>query len=555
MGGRQRAFCISPRQTPNIGSFDQLLIKSRVRAVIHHLLEYFADLTRTTSSFIPPQPSSSVYWPTRAPLSTMADEGPDKTTSGLSAGGNHAQNLSEQPQPNFVSPDITSSASPYVFTGSAADGEGQSESKKTKKKKNKKKTKGSATSTTATATATTPAMSTAASSNANAAPPSLFGGPPAAASTSTPTASSTTTQSGAKTNASDWVASPDGEGDVLFTFPNYTGPLTRKPKLLVKSSVLASASSVFRAMFGPHFSEGQNLSKHNKTNPKQIPLPDDNAHTLRTICFVLHSNSNKEASSLCCMGCVLSYAMLLDKYAMKETLKHKSEEYIKKQVLEARERNYANHDDRELLGLAYFLEAPRASFHICRDMIIYTRWGFTDMGDKLVPPSILSTFCREAFVEFNALTLTVAMEWIRNEAVYALPDCIKKKVMSWILNHDGDISDDCDGEQNCGALFASAFGMGLDDILEPEDWDGSIAMFFDYWLHATRPSIIKRLQRFAKDMNICTACRSASSLAKCLDGLEDDLQRVYDEIAGPCIECHRGKHGQHRCYMFQGEDY
>lgn len=313
----------------------------------------------------------------------MADEGPDKTTSSLSAGDNNAQNLSEQLQPNFVSPDTTSSASPYVFTGSAADGEGQGEPKKTKKKKNKTK----ASATTTTATTATPAMPAAASSNVNAVPPSLFGGPPAA--TSTPASSATTTHSSATTKASTWVASPDREGDVLFTFPNYDGPLTRKPTLLVKSSVLASASPVFRAMFGPHFSEGQNLSKHNKTNPKKIPLPEDRASSVRVICFVLHNNENHEG--LCCIGCLFSYAEVLDKYDLKKTMTHKSEEWVRKMVLEARERNYSGPDDRELLGVAYVLEAPRAFFHICRDMILYEEYGFEDMGDKVVPAGILRT--------------------------------------------------------------------------------------------------------------------------------------------------------------------
>ncbi|KAB2580203.1 hypothetical protein DBV05_g1267 [Lasiodiplodia theobromae] len=455
----------------------------------------------------------------------MAGEGPDTTTGGLSAGDNHAQNTSEQLQPNFVSPETMASASPYVFTSSAADGEGQGEPKKTKKKKNKKKkTKGSATTT--TATATTPAMPTAASSNVNAAPPSLFGGPPAA--TSTPAASATTTHSRATTNASTWVASPDGEGDVLFTFPNDDGPLIRKPTLLVKSSVLASASPVFRAMFGPHFSEGQNLSKHNKTNPKKISLPEDRASSVRVICFVLHDNENHEG--LCCIGCLFSYAEVLDKYDLKKKMTHKSEEWVKKMVLEARERNYSGPDDRELLGVAYVLEAPRAFFHICRDMILYEEVGFEDMSDQAVPASIL-----------------LAMESTRTETVHKLPDMVRSRILRWIDMSDGNMSDDCDCDQNCGAILACTFGMGLNDILEPEDWDDTIASFFDYWLHATRPSTVKRLRTFARELGVCTACRSAPSLVDCLVELEADLKRWYDSIEVPCLDCRKGDDEHAEC--------
>ena len=58
-----------------------------------------------------------------------------------------------------------------------------------------------------------------------------------------------------------------------------------KTKLRVHSVCMRTASKVFDAMFGPHFSEGQ---PSNGVLPKKIPMPDDNATAMTTICHVIH---------------------------------------------------------------------------------------------------------------------------------------------------------------------------------------------------------------------------------------------------------------------------
>ncbi|KAK8429805.1 hypothetical protein IWX49DRAFT_637480, partial [Phyllosticta citricarpa] len=56
-------------------------------------------------------------------------------------------------------------------------------------------------------------------------------------------------------------------------------------RLRVQASILRNASETFRAMFGPHFNEGRNLSCE---NPKEIPLPDDNPMAIKLLCAILH---------------------------------------------------------------------------------------------------------------------------------------------------------------------------------------------------------------------------------------------------------------------------
>jgi hypothetical protein len=58
-----------------------------------------------------------------------------------------------------------------------------------------------------------------------------------------------------------------------------------KRKLQVNSCVLKNASTVFNAMFGPHFKEGQDF---HESSPKEIFLPEDDADALIVICKILH---------------------------------------------------------------------------------------------------------------------------------------------------------------------------------------------------------------------------------------------------------------------------
>ena len=63
----------------------------------------------------------------------------------------------------------------------------------------------------------------------------------------------------------------------------------RKTELRVHSQCMRTGSKVFDAMFGPHFSEGQPSIGD---LPKKIPIPDDNATAMATICNVIHHRND-----------------------------------------------------------------------------------------------------------------------------------------------------------------------------------------------------------------------------------------------------------------------
>ncbi len=70
----------------------------------------------------------------------------------------------------------------------------------------------------------------------------------------------------------------DPAGDVIFLVQN-------KMRVLVSSKILSLASTVFAAMLGERFVEGQQLSV---TSPPQIELPEDDADTMWLMCRLLH---------------------------------------------------------------------------------------------------------------------------------------------------------------------------------------------------------------------------------------------------------------------------
>ena len=66
----------------------------------------------------------------------------------------------------------------------------------------------------------------------------------------------------------------DPEGDVILVLGDVG--------LQVSSKVLSVASPVFKAMFGPHFAEGQGQASSMK--PRRIKLHDDDVEAMKVLC-------------------------------------------------------------------------------------------------------------------------------------------------------------------------------------------------------------------------------------------------------------------------------
>jgi hypothetical protein len=75
------------------------------------------------------------------------------------------------------------------------------------------------------------------------------------------------------------------EGDVIFVL--------QQTRLRVSSVILASASPVFKAMFGPSFAEGQ--GHRTAEEPREVPLHDDDLGAMIRLCRLLHHQPDQEA--------------------------------------------------------------------------------------------------------------------------------------------------------------------------------------------------------------------------------------------------------------------
>lgn len=140
-------------------------------------------------------------------------------------------------------------------------------------------------------------------------------------------------------------------------------------KLRVHSVILSSASKTFMAMFGPHFSEGQDLSS---TSPKEVELPDDDPTSMLHLCNTLHHKANFEGPQD--VDGLLALAIHCDKYDCLHAMKFASAIWLDRMVstcdkfaaelekisatVEARSGNSAK--VVKLLAAAYLFESPLA---------------------------------------------------------------------------------------------------------------------------------------------------------------------------------------------------
>lgn len=96
------------------------------------------------------------------------------------------------------------------------------------------------------------------------------------------------------------------------------GPEERR--LRVSASSLANVSKVFRTMFGPRFSEGQDLNDISK-GPKEILMPEDNPDAIEIICSIIHFRSILHEIG---PDLMLNIAIAADKFDCSIVLQHAS---------------------------------------------------------------------------------------------------------------------------------------------------------------------------------------------------------------------------------------
>jgi hypothetical protein len=96
------------------------------------------------------------------------------------------------------------------------------------------------------------------------------------------------------------------------------GPEERR--LRVSASSLANVSKVFHTMFGPHFSEGQDLGDIS-SGPKEVYMPEDNPDAIEIICSIMHFRSILQEVG---PDLMLRIAIAADKFDCSIVLQHAS---------------------------------------------------------------------------------------------------------------------------------------------------------------------------------------------------------------------------------------
>lgn len=137
--------------------------------------------------------------------------------------------------------------------------------------------------------------------------------------------------------------------------------------LRVASHCLRSASIVFDAMFGPDWSEGQDLGSE---SPKHIRMMEDDPGAMHAACLVLHHSNHAEPIVPMPWG-VLQLAMLADKYRLIVALKYAAVFWLR------RCGDGANMTEKiYLLAAAFQFQASDEFTRLARELVLNNRGSF-----------------------------------------------------------------------------------------------------------------------------------------------------------------------------------
>lgn len=179
----------------------------------------------------------------------------------------------------------------------------------------------------------------------------------------------------------------DPSGDVIF--------LVGKDaiKLRVSSHVLSPASPVFKAMFGPHFQEGQKIKASSET-AVTIYLPDDDPTAVALACQILHHriDNTLENPNLELLAKIATFA---DKYDCARSLRPSTHRWIQK--LQSGTKPAAGYMD--LLVVSFLLDDPDLFQKLTSSMVLEYGGSFqqfiSEHGQETLPVS-LARKCKPA---------------------------------------------------------------------------------------------------------------------------------------------------------------
>ncbi|KAK8214275.1 hypothetical protein IWZ01DRAFT_234081 [Phyllosticta capitalensis] len=169
-------------------------------------------------------------------------------------------------------------------------------------------------------------------------------------------------------------------GDVVLVLQDNT-------RLRVQTAILRIASPTFQAMFGPHFSEGQNLSCE---HPKELPLPDDDPRAMKILCCILHHCYDVTKTPR--IADLSSLAVTVDKYLCKSAVQSCYIVWLNSALAQADVLDFRQLV--ELLAIAYSLKLPDEFYKISSKMVFRyeseSRFDFDDSMECLPWKCIVS---------------------------------------------------------------------------------------------------------------------------------------------------------------------
>jgi hypothetical protein len=161
-------------------------------------------------------------------------------------------------------------------------------------------------------------------------------------------------------------------------------------RLRVSASSLANVSKVFRAMFGPNFSEGQDLSD-TRSGLKEVHMSDDNADAMEVICSIIHFRSVPQEVG---PDLMLHIAIAADKFDCSIVLQHASIIWLDPK------KSMSLVELARLMAASYLLDNPKAFSQVTLAMVFghgdsYLALEEQDIGlDSCVLLRICCTFYR-----------------------------------------------------------------------------------------------------------------------------------------------------------------
>ncbi|KAL1390801.1 hypothetical protein HDK64DRAFT_251464 [Phyllosticta capitalensis] len=298
-------------------------------------------------------------------------------------------------------------------------------------------------------------------------------------------------------------------------------------QLRVQAAILRNASEIFRAMLGPHFNEGKNLTCE---IPKEIPLPDDHPEAMHLLCSMLHHVNDPDDTPAPYL--LKELAIVVDKYFCVTYTQDTTNKWLDTTLDQSE-----NWTFKQLVGLlrtSYLLRSESA-FYKTSKRLIYKHssnliFDFDDEMEQMPWRTIV------AIVEYKSLLeqeLVLKVGWVINQFLAKY----RNKTPGGHM---------CDTQKRCFNLFSSMVSNPKNLVLPPQG--SSLDEYFRHltgvegaeWDVDEEESILSQNLRKAGGYHqICDFCRwnYVDFLEETMQNARSEFEKDSDSRSGLCLGC------------------